>query len=141
MLVICDPKSLDTGCWEWSGWRDDANYGHVDYQSKNFLVHRLVYEHFVGKVPGGVHLHHRCENPACANFGHLQPLTPIEHIALNKGKKRRSKRTHCPHGHAYEAGNLYLDANGWRHCKTCSRERNREYRKRDRAQDLVDSKS
>ena len=34
-------------------------------------------------------------------------------------------KTHCPHGHAYDVSNTYVDAQGRRFCRACRRERNR----------------
>jgi hypothetical protein len=42
-------------------------------------------------------------------------------------------RTHCPQGHPYDEANTLLTA-GRRFCRTCGRDRQREYARRKRAQ-------
>jgi hypothetical protein len=39
-----------------------------------------------------------------------------------KGRSEHGQRTHCPHGHPYDAANTYIDKRGGRHCRACSRE-------------------
>ncbi len=39
-------------------------------------------------------------------------------------------KTHCPKGHEYSEENTYTDKNGYKHCRTCARERMRESRPR-----------
>jgi hypothetical protein len=31
------------------------------------------------------------------------------------------KKTHCPQGHEYAGAALWVDKFGWRHCRICSR--------------------
>lgn len=51
----------------------------------------------------------------------------------------QSRKTHCPQGHEYTPENTYLHktkdkqkSHGGRSCKTCNRERQREYMRRKR---------
>lgn len=37
-------------------------------------------------------------------------------------------KTHCPSGHEYSEENTYTDKNGYKHCRTCARERMRDNR-------------
>src|SRR5438445_4296974 len=73
-LVICEPTTLPTGCWEWPGGLI-RGYGQSGQTSPRGLVHRVVYEHFRGPVPEGLELDHLCRNRKCANFEHLEPVT------------------------------------------------------------------
>lgn len=38
-----------------------------------------------------------------------------------------SAATHCRHGHLFDEANTYIKPNGYRACRTCDRERRREY--------------
>jgi hypothetical protein len=56
---------------------------------------------------------------------------------IEKGEARKTRphsrdRTHCPQGHPYDSANTYLDTTGRRHCRACSRERQKEYARRRR---------
>jgi hypothetical protein len=44
------------------------------------MAHRVAYEQFVGTVPDGLELDHLCENKACVNPGHLEPVTRSENV-------------------------------------------------------------
>src|SRR6266568_4859801 len=94
-LVICEPTTLETGCWEWSGSKDKG-YGQVKIRGSKRKVHRVVYEHFVGSIPEGNELHHKCETRSCANFEHVEPLDPFVHVHLGNGiTAQQSRQTHC----------------------------------------------
>ncbi len=38
------------------------------------------------------------------------------------------EKTHCPQGHPYDEENTYIDGNGYKHCRTCQRDRMAERR-------------
>jgi hypothetical protein len=39
---------------------------------------------------------------------------------------RRTKHTHCPHGHPFDEENTHTSSRGYRHCKICRRKQERE---------------
>lgn len=132
-LVLCEPNRLPTGCWEFSGAKTDYGYGNVILNGKNRRVHIVVYEHFVGQVPKGYHLHHKCENPSCSNYEHLVPLTPREHQLVSKNiAVLNAAKTHCPKGHEYSRENTYRWKN-CRQCITCRNDYKRQLRHKDEA--------
>lgn len=71
-----------SGCWLWSGARNDGGYG----VHGGAGAHRVVYEILVGPIPQGRHLHHKCQVPRCVNPDHLEPVTPAEHGQRHRGK-------------------------------------------------------
>lgn len=60
-------------------------------------------------------LDHLCENPACINPEHLEPVTKAE----NMRRCSTQWRTHCGHGHVMHPGNCYVDPKGARRCREC----------------------
>lgn len=56
---------------------------------------------------------------------------PVERPTLPRSR-RKSDRLTCPYGHPYDEVNTYRDPAGWRHCRACSRERDRDYHRRQR---------
>ncbi len=134
-LVICEPTTLETGCWEWPGCRTvKGKYGVVRLGSRNQRVHKLVYEHFVGPVPEGLVLDHLCRNKVCANFEHLEPVT--SQVNCQRGNPSTPYVTHCKNGHPWEeASTLWMvDSRGiYRRCAICrkaERDKNRIRRRK-----------
>lgn len=116
----------DTGCWPWTGCISPRGYG--VFGSKR--AHRAVYELVVEQIPAGLQLDHLCRNPLCVNPSHMEPVTPRENVLRgNTIAARNAAVTHCPQGHPYNEANTKL-RNGWRVCKACKNEGDRQYRQR-----------
>jgi hypothetical protein len=59
-----------------------------DNKAKCFLVHRLVYETFVGKVPDGLQINHKDEDKHNNRLDNLEVVTPSENIRYGSASKR-----------------------------------------------------
>lgn len=78
---------IDT-CWIPKLKSCPAGYKRIKFNNKIYQVHRLSYETFIGEIPKGMHVHHKCENKSCCNPGHLQLKTPKDHAVLHKKSKK-----------------------------------------------------
>lgn len=80
------------GCIEWTGYRDRKGYGRYSGAGKEVLAHRIAYVMHYGSIPAGMHIMHRCDNPACCNPQHLFAGTNSDNMADMKAKGRSAKR-------------------------------------------------
>jgi hypothetical protein len=77
-------------CWEWTGALTSKGYGEIIYKRKNWLAHRFSYEYFIGPIPEGLNVLHKCDNPKCVNWHHLVAGTQQENIQDMIGKGREN---------------------------------------------------
>jgi HNH endonuclease len=85
-----------SGCWEWKGARNSFGYGTVGIRDRilglhqSWLAHRLSYATFIGAIPPGLNVLHRCDNPPCINPLHLFLGTDADNHAdmIRKGRQR-----------------------------------------------------
>jgi HNH endonuclease len=133
MSKVC--KQPD-GCWIWQGNAvgSPLKYGAFWFDGRDVKAHRWSYEHFVGPIPAGLTLDHLCRVPLCVNPEHLEPVPLRENILRGNGAAARAaRRTHCDKGHPYDEANTYVaPGSGRRVCRTCYREWNAAYKRRQK---------
>lgn len=64
----------EAGCWIFTGFLNKKGYGQIGNGSRGTglsLVHRITYSHFIGEIPKGLFVLHRCDVPSCCNPHHL----------------------------------------------------------------------
>jgi hypothetical protein len=62
---------LDTPCLVWTRGCDGDGYGIVHFKSRPQRVHRFAYEAFIGPIPEGRLICHKCDNPPCWRIEHI----------------------------------------------------------------------
>lgn len=75
-------------CWIWTACRNYAGYGLINIKKRSSLANRVSYTIFNGKIPDGLHILHRCDNPPCVNPKHLYAGTPTDN-ARDKSERGR----------------------------------------------------
>lgn len=94
--IKVDPIS---GCWEWTGAKDKAGYGRINVGSRKDKsrhcerAHRLSYTLSVGKIPDGMEVCHKCDNPSCINPDHLFVGTRQDNVDDRERKGRNVVKT------------------------------------------------
>lgn len=115
-------------CWVWTGTKLSSGYGILSVDGSGQRTHRLAYAWLVGEIPDELEIDHLCRNRACCRPTHLEPVTGS--VNIRRGESPwgiNSRKTECPKGHPYDAGNTYINPSGSRVCRTCARERTREW--------------
>lgn len=114
-------------CWFW-GTR--KGYYTLNFNGLIIGAHRLIYTLFVGVIPRGKVVDHKCNQPNCVNPRHLQAITQKANVdrAPTSLNVLNGQKTHCINGHEFTPENTYVrpDRKGRRDCKECKRIRGRK---------------
>jgi len=126
--IAIDPE---TECWLWQGKKSSTGRGSVRLMGRIVSTHRLFFELFIGPVPHGMELHHKCRVAHCCNPDHLSVVTRLSHRRLHgRYRSANQEKSQCKRGHPFDSDNTYIEVkNGAtrRHCRTCRKEYARLY--------------
>lgn len=135
--VDLDPEM---GCWVWIGYRSRQGYAKFQVvlgEMRTRVGHRWLYEHFYGSVPEGLELDHLCENRACVNPSHLDPVTHSVNIS-----RRLDRKGVCKNGHDLTKDDSYsVYKDGHRRCNGCSKLNRDKTRAKAKAKSKLSSES
>ena len=86
-------SNVSGGCWEWKGSRHSFGHGVLSFQGQRIGAHRAAYSVWVGPIPEGKEIRHKCDNPPCINPAHLEPGTHAENMqdSAVRGRARSSR--------------------------------------------------
>lgn len=90
------PGELDT-CWRWTGATIRGGYGMLYVAPRVELAHRVAWRLFVGAIPNGYEVCHRCDVPNCVNPAHLFVDTHAANMrdATCKGRNGAHRHPEC----------------------------------------------
>lgn len=88
-------KNGDDECWGWSGIKNI--YGSICINKKLTYAHRFSYRYYVGAIPEGMFVCHKCDNYLCTNPKHLflgYPKDNSQDMVL-KGRSGKGEKNAC----------------------------------------------
>lgn len=86
--------NMEYGCMEWIAGKDRGGYGIIKFANKNTRAHRAAYELWIGQIPEGMCVLHKCDNPSCINPEHLFLGTQQDNM-IDMSNKGRSVPAIC----------------------------------------------
>lgn len=115
----------NTGCWLWLKTLNHKGYALMtNYTKRTYIAHRISYEEFIGPIPKGLVIDHKCRMRLCVNPEHMEPVTSRVNTQRGNSGINMSSKTHCPKGHNYS----HKNNRGQRQCKICMAESSRKSR-------------
>lgn len=120
-----------TGCWVFRGSDNGNGYRRITIGTKaagdkrSVYVHRLAYEVWVGPIPEGMDIDHRCRNRACFRPDHLRPMSHRRNLLIGEGPSAiNARKKSCVNGHPFTPENTRYRKRkhgSARVCVTCAR--------------------
>lgn len=84
-----------SGCWMWTGHKDEEGYGQFSLRGKTYWAHRVSHVIFKGPLAERKQVDHDrecCANRCCVNPDHLRSLSHSENGrdgAISRWKRRK----------------------------------------------------
>lgn len=89
-----DSSGGPESCWPFLGGHSNG-YGRFTIFRRKYQAPRIAYLLFVGGIPCGHQVLHRCDNPPCCNPAHLFTGTNLDNYVDSVQKGRRSHLVFC----------------------------------------------
>lgn len=86
------------------------------------VVHRIMYENFVGPIPEGLEIDHLCKVPRCINPDHLEVVSHQENMRRRFG----NKDGYCMKGHKFIVRSIRPNGTVVHDCPQCKRDNSRK---------------
>lgn len=87
-------------CWVWTKHLGRRNKGIIWVGGQPIYASRFSYEQFVGEIPEGMYVCHKCDNPHCVRPSHLFVGSQDDNMKDMKSKGRANRPTGETNGRA-----------------------------------------
>lgn len=91
-VISEDTQHNGEPCWIWLGHLRPNGYGTInlyrDGRTQVRSAHRTSYEEFIGPIPEGYQIDHKCGVLACIHPNHLEPVPGLENIRRRDERRR-----------------------------------------------------
>ena len=86
-------------CWHYCGFVGPFGYGRLTFNGIEQMAHRVSYQAFVGPIPKGLCVLHKCDNRCCINPEHLWlgSYTDNRRDCVAKGRSKTNSRKGFKH--------------------------------------------
>lgn len=128
-------EKMPDGCWLWLGppTKSKTPYGRYHHS----YAHRKAYELFIGPIPPGMNVLHRCDVGICVNPEHLYLGTDTDNVRDRLERSPwsfpgRPLQDKCLRGHDLSGDNVYWAPAGHRVCRLCRRDDMRNRRAKEK---------
>lgn len=128
-----EDRGYETPCWISDRTKQAGGHAQMRLGRKTYWVHRIAYERECGPIPKGMHVHHRCEQPACQRtshmtlrtlkdhgieHGHLSDVTRAAIVEAGKDRTRRYKEIATEFGITQHSVSRIMTQHGFRRNKS-----------------------
>lgn len=123
-------------CWVWTGAQAGSRvaYGVFTDRGRRIGAHRWSHEQYVGPIPDGYEVEHRCHNGLCVNPAHLRAVTHADNERAKTAAGRRPtgvRNLPCPKcGGVQEGRSRRKGGRVFAFCIPCRRAYLRDYHRR-----------
>lgn len=87
----CTMFGMGFGCWIWNGPTSGSGrgggYARMSLNGRTVAVHKVVFTHFFGYIPGNRQVDHICNNRNCVNPLHLQLVSHKRNCKLRDERR------------------------------------------------------
>lgn len=75
-------------CWIWTAHKDKKGYGQFWFDGVAWWSHRWAFALWVGDIPDGQTINHKCRNPSCVRPDHLETMSRVDNTNLGNHDRR-----------------------------------------------------